>query len=58
MEPDGWAGRLIVVSPVAGSTFWIFKDGMTKAREQDWVFRVLKINWMGCPPGAVERAGV
>jgi hypothetical protein len=41
VEPFGCAGSSMVVSPVAGSIFWMFKDGITKAREHDWVFLVV-----------------
>ncbi len=33
------------------------KDGITNAREQDWVLLVVKSRWIGWPAGAYERVG-
>ena len=57
LEPAFWAGKSITVSPVAGNIFWNPKDGITNEREQDWVLLVVNTSWIGCPAGAVERAG-
>lgn len=48
----------IVVSPVVGRSFSIFRVGIVKAREQDWTLLVMSFNLVGMPFLRVMFAGV